>query len=154
MLIDYNYKTYLSGVTFSGITYAFTPPFKNNKGFLYSPPQSSNYTDNAAADGIAILQKVVFMDPDGNDVEFDLEAGLNLGNIGSGSLIDYYAQFMPTSSSAATLRINNLRIGLFETDEPVSIFMPIKYKKMIFTIESTSVEPVTWTKTIKLFTLY
>jgi hypothetical protein len=61
---------------------------------------------------------------------------------------------MPTSSNAATLRINNLRIGLFETDAFVSIFMPIKYKKMIFTIESTSVEPVTWTNTIKLFTLY
>jgi len=152
MLIDYNYKVYLSGITFSGATYSFTPPFKNNKGFIYSPPLSDNYEDLDTNTGIAYLQKIVFMDPDGNDVEFDV----NVNNIGgifySGSLVDYYAQFMPNST---TLRYNNLRIGAFGSTDANTIFMPVKYKKMIFSLSSAAPTlPVTWTNTIKLFTLY
>jgi hypothetical protein len=142
MLIDYNYKTYLSGITFSGITYSFTPPFKNNKGFIYSPAITENYTDADVSGGIAFLQ---------NEVEFDVDNGAVGGYYNSGSVIDYYAQFMPI---ATPLRINNLRIGLFNTDAPISIFMPIRYKRMIFSLGPNQVEPVTWLDTIKLFTLY
>jgi hypothetical protein len=151
MLIDYNYKTYLSGITFSGITYSFTPPFKNNKGFIYSPALIENYTDADVNVGIAFLQKIVFVDPDENEVEFDVDNGAVGGYYNSGSVIDYYAQFMPITTP---LRINNLRIGLFNTDSPISIFMPIRYKRMIFSLGSNQVEPVTWLDTIKLFTLY
>ena len=152
MLIDYNYKVYLSGITFSGVTYAFTPPFKNNKGFIYSPAIVDNYEDNDTIPAKAFLQKIVFMDPDGNDVEFDVNTN-NIGGIFySGSLVDYYAQFMPNSTS---LRYNNLRIGLFASTDANTIFMPIKYKKMIFSLsDDAPTPPVTWTDTIKLFTLY
>ncbi len=152
MLIDYNYKVYLSGVTFDGVTYGFSPPFKNNKGLIYCPAISDNYEDNAAVPAKAYLQKIVFMDPNGNDVEFDVNAN-NIGGIFySGSLVDYYAQFMPNST---LLRFNNLRIGTFSSTDADTIFMPIKYKKLIFSISDNAPgTPVTWTDTIKLFTLY
>jgi len=152
MLIDYNYKTYLSGITFSGVTYGFTPPFKNNKGFIYSPTVIDNYEDSDTITGKAYLKTIVFMDPDGNDVNFDVDTDTNGTVFNSGSLVDYYAQFMPNSTS---LRTNNLRIGLFQTDSANTIFMPIKYRQMIFSLSSSaSSVPVTWTDTIKLFTLY
>lgn len=152
MLIDYNYKVYLSGVTFGGVTYGFSPPFKNNKGFIYSPAIVDNYEDADTLTGKAYLQKIVFMDPNGNDVEFDVNTN-NIGGIFySGSLIDYYAQFMPNST---VLRFNNLRIGTFSSADADTIFMPIKYKKLIFSLsDDAPTTPVTWTDTIKLFTLY
>jgi|688.fasta_scaffold1213744_1 hypothetical protein len=150
MLIDYNYKVYLSGITFSGVTFGFTPPFKNNKGFIYSPAVNDNYQDSDEITGRAYLQKIVFMDSNGNDVEFDVD--LDSSIFYSGSVVDYYAQFMPNSTN---LRFNNLRIGLFTSTDANTIFMPIKYKKMIFGLSSLAqVEPVTWLDTIKLFTLY
>jgi hypothetical protein len=92
------------------------------------------------------------MDPDGNDVNFDVDTDTNGTVFNSGSLVDYYAQFMPNSTA---LRTNNLRIGLFQTDSANTIFMPIKYKQMIFSLSSVAASvPVTWTDTIKLFTLY
>jgi hypothetical protein len=151
MIIDYNYKCQLVGITYDTVDGAYTyyPPSKNNKGFIYIQDGEMDY------DGFSLnpfIENITFIDPDGNDVDYSIDTSSQ--NFNFGSLVDYFAQFKP--GSTIPTRFNDLRMFL-GGDGGEEKFLNIRYKKITFKV---SEEPyiqallVGWIRPIRIITLY
>lgn len=151
MIIDYNYKSQLVGITYDTAdgTYSYYPPSANNKGFIYIQDGEMNY------DGYQItpfIDTITFIDPDGNDVDYSINIASS--SFDFGSIPDYFTQFKPSTSTA--IRMNNLRTFM-GADIGKEKFLNIRYKKITF---KTSEEPYvqeyfeSWARPIRLITLY
>jgi len=139
MIVDYNYKPYIETVTISttaGIDTVYTPPFKNNKGFICI---AGNYTGTVIGP-----KKISFYDPDGSTVEVPTLDTSNNSITLTGSLNDFYAQF--TRESANAYDINFIRIAAAKFE---SCFFPIVYKSITFGANGLAV-----TRPITVITLY
>jgi hypothetical protein len=155
MIIDYNYKIDAKGVTFDGATFYVYTPEKTNKGFIYSPPTTSNYQDADGSDGLAYISELVFTSPEGNDVSIT-----NISNTTRFLTInDFFAQFsFPVSFVSLSLQrpFQTTRMAINGVNDVCTL--PIEFKKAIISTEdlilSTPTTPVSWGTPVQIFPLY
>jgi hypothetical protein len=157
MLIDYNYKHQYVGLTFSGTTsYSYTLP-KSNRGIIFKNSSSSKTIyDDLEQDYQTILSSLTFLDPDNNEIIFELNQDnlLVLGTFvttGINIVSNYFHQY-PLISSSPSNNISTVEsIFLNGSGTNVDeIFLPIKIKKLNFLITDPNeygppVLPLSWT---------
>lgn len=141
MIVDYNYKPYVEAVTISasaGVDTIYTPPFKNNKGFICIAGSYSG--------AIIGPKKISFYDPNGSVVEVPTLSVTGSSIFLTGSLNDFYAQFTKESTAANAYDINFIRQA---TQKQESCFFPIVYNSLTFESNASAV-----TRPIIVITLY
>ena len=142
MLIDYNYKQEFVGLTFFGLTsYSYTLP-KSNRGIIFKDSSSAKEVlDDNGLDYKIILKSLTFLDPENNEINFELSSPISSGggiylNTSTNIVSNYYHQYpiiasSPTNTIATTESIYLNSSGTV-LDE---IFLPIKIKKLNFLID-------------------
>lgn len=139
MIVDYNYKPYIETVTISaigGVDTVYTPPFKNNKGFICI---AGNYSGSTVAP-----KKMSFYHPDGSVVEVPTLDISGNSIFLTGSLNDFYAQFTRESTNAYDINFLRAASAKFE-----SCFFPIVYKSLTFGPNGLAI-----TRPVTVITLY
>jgi hypothetical protein len=130
MIVDYNYKPYVVTLTGTG-AFDYTPPFKNNKGFILFTGQDA---------GGPVLPVVNFYTPSGATGALDLNDNI------SGSLNDLYMQF---NKRETTTGIRTSDILLSRTGSNDAAFFPITYQSLSFAAQSAPFQ-----RSISVITLY
>jgi len=117
MIVDYNYKPYVANLTGTG-AFNYTPPFKNNKGFILFAGQDA---------GGAVLPIVNFYTPSGQTGSIDLN------DFTSGSFNDLYMQFNKRETTTG-IRTSDILLSRANTNE--AAFFPLSYESLSFAAQS------------------
>lgn len=138
MIVDYNYKPYVHIVTAApAATLEYTPPFKNNKGFIFFVGIDSVST--------AYFPTITLSTPDNTGITFS-------SNLETGSFGDMFMQFKRDTISTNTSRSND--ITMVRGGQAFnSSFFPFTYQKITITADTPTVG-LSWINAPVIITLY
>jgi len=142
MLIDYNYKQEFVGLTFFGLTsYSYTLP-KSNRGIIFKDSSSAKEVlDDNGLDYKIILKSLTFLDPENNEIDFELSSlvvgGGGIYSTTSTNIVSNYYHQYPIIASSPTNTIATTESIYLNSSGTVldEIFLPIKIKKLNFLID-------------------
>ena len=136
MIVDYNYKPYVHIVTAEpAATLEYTPPFKNNKGFIFFVGIDRNST--------AYFPTITLSTPDNTGITFS-------SNLETGSFGDMFMQFK-RDVGANTSRSNDIAM-VRGNNSYNSSFFPFTYEKI--TITADDAPGNSWVSAPVIITLY
>jgi len=136
MIIDYNYKPYVHIVTAApAATLEYTPPFKNNKGFIFFVG-----VDNLST---GYYPTITLTTPDGAGITFS-------SKLETGSFGDMFMQFK-RDVGANTSRSNDIAM-VRGNNSFNSSFFPFTYEKI--TITADAAPGTSWLSAPVIITLY
>jgi hypothetical protein len=138
MIVDYNYKPYVYIVTAApAATIEYTPPFKNNKGFIFFVG-----IDNLST---GYFPTITLSTPNNTGITFS-------SNLETGSFGDMFMQFKRDTTSTNTSRSSDIAMvrggNAFN-----SSFFPFTYKKITITADTGTIG-LSWTNAPVIITLY
>jgi hypothetical protein len=120
MIVDYNYKPFVALVTLSSsVDTVYTPPSKNNKGFICI---AGHYSGTQTGP-----KSLSFYGTDGSIIQVPTLNTSGLSIVLTGSLNDFYMQFSREDVNAYD--INFIRQATFKSE---SCFFPIVYQSITF----------------------
>jgi len=137
MIVDYNYKPFVyTVVSAPAATLEYTPPFKNNKGFIFFVGVDSSST--------GYYPTVTVTTPSGAGITFS-------SNLETGSFGDMFMQFKRdvAANTSRSFDICMVRGG----GQYYSSFFPISYQKITITADTPTIG-VSWTTAPVIITLY
>jgi len=139
MIVDYNYKPYVHIVTSApAATLEYTPPFKNNKGFIFFVG-----VDSASS---AYYPTVTLSTPDNTGITFSSQ-------LETGSFGDMFMQFKKDTSASSTSRSFDVAMVRNQSlTQYTSSFFPFTYQKI--TINADGTPGLSWLSAPVIITLY
>ena len=141
MIVDYNYKPFVYNVESApAATLVYTPPFKNNKGFIFFNGVDDNST--------VYYPTITLTTPNGAGITFS-------PNLETGSFGDMFMQFKRESSvsTSRSFDIAMVRAGNpFNLSTLNSSFFPFTYEKI--TINAQTTPGANWFSAPIIITLY
>ena len=138
MIVDYNYKPFVyTVVSAPAATIDYTPPFKNNKGFIFFIGLDNNST--------TYYPTVTVTTPSGAGITFSPQ-------LETGSFGDMFMQFKRdvNANTSRSFDIGMIRGG--SDGQQYSSFFPTSYQKI--TITADDIPGTTWSAAPVIITLY